>query len=222
MAAVRVASRRSDTGPVDAARRVWPGARGPQRAAGRGAPVRLRRILPAALLSLLLPACASVDRWMGDRLLDVTDVVDLKHGRAWGLGVKLEATLYLGAGFGIGFVESSREWFGRRAQEFTLDKQGGPGAWFEGLFAHAALLGADGGSASSAGQSAVNAIFLNVLMLAGDAQAPPLIDRWRFGAELLLPEVTFGAYLNLGELWDLLAGLAGEDPAGDDGTRKGG
>ena len=182
----------------------------------------MSRALHMLPLLLALPACASVDRWMGDRLLDVTDVVDLKHGAAWGFGVKVEATLYLGAGFGIGFVESSREWFGRRAEEFTLDRQGGAGAWFEGLFAHATLLGADGGSATSAGQSAVNTIFLNVLMLRGDAGAPPLIDRWRFGAELLLPEVTFGAYLNVGEVWDLLAGLGGADPAGDDGVWKGG
>ncbi len=182
----------------------------------------MSRTLRALPLLLALAACASVDRWMGDRLLDVTDVVDLKHGYAHGLGVKLEATLYLGAGFGIGFVESSREWFGRYKEDFTLDKQGGPGAWFEGLFAHAALLGVDGGSATSAGQSAIHTIGLNVFLLAGDAHAPPLIDRWRFGAELLLPGVTFGAYLNLGELWDLAAGLAGEDPAEDDGVWKGG
>ncbi len=176
--------------------------------------------LPA--LVLVLGACASGERWARDRLLDVTDVVDLKYGRAWGFGVKLEATLYLGAGVGVGFVESSREWFGRRAEDFTLDRQGGAGAWFEGLFAHAALVGVDGGSANSAGQSAINTVLLNVLLLWGDADAPPLIDRWRFGGELLLPEVTGGAYLNVGELWDWAAGLAGADPAGDDGVRKGG
>lgn len=175
-----------------------------------------------ALLALLLPACASGERWARDRLLDVTDTVDFKYGRAWGLGLKLEATLYLGAGFGLGVVESSREWYGRHKEDFALDRLGGAGAWFEGLFAHAALLGVDGGSATSAGQSAVNTVALNVLLLWGDAQAPPRIDRWRFGAELLLPEVTGGLYLNLGQAWDLLAGIAGADPAGDDGVPKGG
>jgi len=183
---------------------------------------RPRAASAALLAALLLPACASGERWARDRLLDLTDTVDFKYGRAWGFGVKLEATLYLGAGVGLGAVESSREWFGRRAEDFVLDRQGGPGAWFEGLFAHAALVGVDGGSATSAGQSAINTVLLNVLLLSADADAPPLIDRWRFGAELLLPEVTGGVYLNLGECWDWLAGLAGADPARDDGLRKGG
>lgn len=184
--------------------------------------MRVARHVLLALVVLPLPACAAGERWARDRLMDLTDVADLKYGRAWGFGVKAEATLYLGAGVGLGVVESSREWYGRRAEDFTLDRHGGPGAWFEGLFAHAALVGADGGRATNAGQSAVNTVLLNVLLLWGDAQAPPLIDRWRFGAEWLLPEVTFGAYLNLGQVWDLLAGLAGADPAGDDGIPKGG
>src|SRR5262245_51932556 len=185
----------------------------------RGTTLAARALL---LLLVLLPACASIERYARDRLLDVTDVVDFKYGEAWGFGVKAEITLYLGTGLGLGVVESSREWYGRRATDFTLDREGGPGAWFEGLFAHAGIIGTDGGSAGDAAQSALNTVFLNVLLLSGDSDAPPMIERWRIGLEVLLPEVTGGMYLNLGELWDLLAGLGGGDPAEDDGVRKGG
>jgi hypothetical protein len=173
------------------------------------------------LLAALLPACASVERFARDRLLDLTDVIDFKYGDAWGFGVKAEITLYLGTGIGLGVVESSREWYGRHATDFELDRQAAR-SWFEGTFAHAGIIGTDGGTPGDAAQSAFNTVFLNVLLLSRSSTAPPMIERWRVGAEVLLPKVTGGLYLNLGELWDFAAGLGGGDPAEDDGTRKGG
>lgn len=178
------------------------------------------RALAALVLALLGSGCASIDRYASDRLLDLTDVVDFKYGEAWGFGAKLEVTLYLGTGVGIGVVESSREWYGRHATDFTLDREGGPGAWLDGTFAHFGIIGTDGGTPGDAAQSAINTVFLNVLLIGWSDDAPPMIERWRVGAELLLPEVTGGLYLNFGELWDLLAGLGGGDPAQDDGVPK--
>jgi hypothetical protein len=45
---------------------------------------------------------------------------------------------------------------------------------------------------------------------------PATMDLARIGAEVLLPGVTGGLYLNLGQLADFFAGLLGFDPAGDD------
>ncbi len=176
----------------------------------------------AGLVVAFLPACAAVERYARDRLLDVTDVVDFKYGDAWGFGIKAEITLYLGTGIGLGLVQSSREWYGRHATDFTLDREGGPLSWLEGTFAHAGIIGTDGGAPGDAAQSALNTIFLNVLLLSWDSTAPPMIERWRVGVEVLLPEVTGGMYLNFGELWDLFAGVVGGDPAEDDGVSKGG
>jgi hypothetical protein len=197
----------------------------------RGAPrwvtmVRMPAITPrrAARLALallaLLPACESFERYARDRLLDATDVVDFKYGRAWGFGIKFEVSLYLGTGIGLGVVESSREWYGRHATDFKLNKDGGALDWLDGTFAQAGILGTDGGAPGNATQSAFTTIFFNVLLLSGDNSAPPMIERWRVGAEVVLPKVTGGMYLNFGELWDFLAGIGGGDPAGDDGVVK--
>ena len=172
------------------------------------------------LLATLLPACASGEQYARDRLMDLTDVVDFKYGDAWGFGIKFEASIYLGTGIGLGVIEHSREWYGRRATEFTLNKQGDALDWLEGTFAHAGVVGADGGSPGNTMQSAIYTIFFNVLLLSGDETVPPMIDRWRLGGEILLPHVIAGVYLNLGELWDFFAGLGGADPAADDGVRK--
>lgn len=173
----------------------------------------------ALALAALLPGCASVERYARDRLLDVTDVVDFKYGRAWGLGFKLEITLYFGTGLGLGVQQWTREWYGRHATDFELDAAG-PRSWMSGIFAHLGVIGVDGGSPGDTAQSAFNTVGFNALMLSADTTAPPLIDRWRVGGELLLPGAIGGIYLNLGELWDFVAGVFGSDPAGDDGEAK--
>jgi hypothetical protein len=184
--------------------------------------VPLRPILRrcCAVLALALPGCAAFERYARDRLMDVTDIVDFKYGRAWGLGVKLEATLYLGSGLGLGEQFSTREWFGRHGTDFELETESGPFAWVDGAFVHLGVIGFDGGTPTSWAQSAVNTVGLNILLFWAGASAPPLIDRWRFGGELLLPGVIGGMYLNLGECWDLFAGVFGGDPAEDDGLLK--
>ncbi len=154
---------------------------------------------------------------MRNRLFDATDVVDFKYGRALGLGAKVEATLYLGAGFGLATVESFREWYGRHATDFRWDGEFHLSG--EGIFAHLGFIGSDGGDPGNVAQGSVNAVALNVLMLWG-TDDPPMIDRWRFGGEVLLPGALGGIYLNLGELYDFFAGLVGGDPAEDDGLPK--
>ena len=177
--------------------------------------------LRAVVLALLaLPGCASFERYARDRLLDVTDILDFKYGRAWGLGVKAEVTLYFGTGLGIGLVESTREWYGRWPTDFTLNREGDPLDWLEGTFAYFGVIGTDGGTPGDVAQSGITTVGLNVLTISFDNNAPPLIDRWRVGAEVLLPVVTGGMYLNLGELWDFFAGVVGDDPAEDDGEAK--
>lgn len=171
-------------------------------------------------LVLFASACASVERYARDRLMDVTDIVDFKYGDAWGFGFKIELTLYLGTGLGLGELEHTREWYGRHATDFTLNKQGGPLDWLDGTFAQAGIIGTDGGAPGNAAQSAITTVGFNVLLLSAGNSAPPLIDRWRFGGEMVLPWVMGGAYLNLGELWDFVAGVFGGDPAEDDGLAK--
>jgi hypothetical protein len=174
----------------------------------------------ALALATLLPACASVERYARDRLMDVTDIVDFKYGDAWGFGFKIELTMYFGTGLGLGELEHTREWYGRHGTDFTLDKAGGPMDWLEGTFVQLGVVGTDGGAPGNAAQSAITTLGLNVLLISADNSAPPLIDRWRFGGEVVLPWVMGGMYLNLGELWDFFAGVFGEDPAEDDGQPK--
>ena len=172
------------------------------------------------MLTALCPGCASVERYARDRLMDMTDIVDFKYGVAWGLGFKIELTLYFGTGLGIGLLDHTREWYGRHGTDFTLDREGGPLDWLDGTFVQVGVVGTDGGSPGNAAQSAITTLGFNVLLLSADNSAPPMIDRWRFGGEVVLPAVIGGMYLNLGELWDFFAGVAGHDPAEDDGEAK--
>jgi hypothetical protein len=174
----------------------------------------------ALVLAALPPGCASVERYARDRLMDVTDIVDFKYGDAWGFGFKIELTLYFGMGLGVGELEHTREWYGRHGTDFTLNKAGGPMDWLDGTFVQLGVIGTDGGTPGNAAQSAITTLGLNVLLISADNSAPPLIDRWRLGGEVVLPWVIGGMYLNVGELWDFFAGVAGYDPAGDDGEAK--
>jgi len=167
----------------------------------------IRRLLP---LLLLLPACAG-DSWGGRRLMDCTDVFDLKYGTGAGLGAKIEATMYLGCGLGVSSQSYTREWFGRKSVEVR-----------DAAFFHAIIGGGDGRYVDAApGRGSANGFLLDWVALKGpEEDSPGWIDWWRFGAEVELPFVNGGLYLNLGELWDLFAGLADFDPAADDGIAK--
>lgn len=169
----------------------------------------MRRL--ALALVALLPACAG-DNYLSRRLMDLTDIVDVKYGTGIGLGLKLEATMYLGAGLGVSSQSYTREWFGRRSVEVH-----------DGAFFQAIIGGGDGLYINARpGQGSANGFLLDFVALDGPAEdGPPWLDWWRFGGEVCLPGVNGGLYLNLGELWDLLAGLATFDPAGDDEVLKG-
>ena len=166
-----------------------------------------RRLLP---LLLLLPACTG-DNYLSRRFMDLTDVVDVKYGTGIGLGAKLEATMYLGSGLGVSSQSYTREWFGRRSIEVR-----------DGAFFHAIVGGGDGLYVDATpGHGSANGLLLDFVALEGPGPGdPPYLDWWRFGGEVCLPGVNGGLYLNLGEIWDFLAGLVTLDPAGDDGLLK--
>lgn len=170
-----------------------------------------RALAGACLLLGALPGCAS--GYLSDRGRDVLDVIDLKGGWSMGLGVKAEATLYLGAGLGGASLGDTTEWYGRQ-KLVTLTQ----GQYSGGLFVHLLIAGFDtqteyGGPPS---QDSLNVLTVNRVAFS-DSNDPPMLERWRFGGEVVLPFVRGGLYLNLGELFDLFAGVVGFDPADDDG-----
>jgi len=195
-------------------------------------PTRLLACLLVTGLALAQSSCAVAD-YGGDRLMDLTDIIDLKYGVAVGAGAKAEATIYLGAGAGIGALGYTREWFGRRS---TIQQS----KWFF----HFVAGGVDGGRGSLTWEEEdmpdgdleradVNVLLANLTALndhntgpRGDedpelknlwgANAPPTLDRFRFGGEFLIPVIHFGLYVNLGEVVDFLGGWFTWDPAYDD------
>ncbi len=198
-----------------------------------------------AVLLLLAPGCA-VARYAGNRIMDLTDIIDFKYGVAIGAGAKVEITQFVGAGGGAAALGYSREWYGRR----SMERKGF-------AFVHLGGIGVDGGYGSmnlggwSDERAEIYLLLVNGSALAdfgiapgGDAiidtfnsQAPirlgteiseiepptrfePLhpLDYWRFGVEAIVPiGVHFGIYFNFGQLIDFVVGLTTYDPTGDDG-----
>ena len=74
----------------------------------------LRRRVAALALVPLLAGCAA-DTWGGARLRDVSDILDVRYGTGLGLGVQVDATMFLGTGLGGSGIDSSRVWYGRHA-----------------------------------------------------------------------------------------------------------
>ena len=149
--------------------------------------------------------------WSQDRLLDLTDVVDLKYGLGPGLGAKVGATAFFGLGAGVSY-SSPTEWAGRHGVRYG----------------DAMLLGLGVAAVDGAGFCCTNdhSDGLNVLgveLVAWQAAFRgelPFMQWWRFGFEVMPVLGRFGLYLNVGEVADLLAGLATFDPSGDDGEPK--
>jgi hypothetical protein len=125
---------------------------------------------------------------------------------ALGVGVKVEVTDYVGTGVGLGLTTEGSEWYGRRVLRQP-----------HFLFLHAGLIGVDDSPMDNADQ------FCSVCYLGYNDRKyrPPLIDRFRVGAQAFVPLVHLGLYVNFGELVDFFAGIAGLDPAEDDEIPKG-
>jgi hypothetical protein len=170
--------------------------------------------------------CASVGHYFEDRGRDLADIVDLKGGESMGLGVKVEATLYLGVGLGIAEQGRSVEWYGRERVRAPVN----PNKRFDGMFVHLIVLGGDtyrGGMhgwsddpswlkpGPPATYNSLNFLALNMVALRNRIQ-PPFLDRFRFGGEVLLPEVQGGIYLNVGQILDFVLGIFTIDIGDDD------
>ncbi len=169
---------------------------------------KTRAFLSLTGLALLLGGCQGPGQnYVEKRLYDAGDVIDTKFGCTWdstGLGAKVEATNYFGAGLGGGVYENVIEQYGREATE-------GPHSAI-----HVVVYGFDGPSETFAVPSGDHefAVFgINCCQM----YRPELWDRWRVGGELYLLSLNAGAYLNFSELYDFFAGVANYDPAGDDG-----
>lgn len=150
----------------------------------------------------LLSGC-SVGRYAQNRGCDLLDIFDFKAGYGGlGLGAKVQASEYVKTGFGFGEIYETVEFYGRRKDRFPM------------MFYHGLIAGFDGPEMPGAGIEADWDLFL-----VGNppADVAPL-DRARFGAEIVLPGVNFGFFLNLGQMLDFVAGFAGFDLADDDTT----
>jgi len=145
--------------------------------------------------------------------MDMSDVIDIKYGYAIGAGVKVEATNWLGVGVGWGLMPKTREWYGRRSL-VSYDQE----------FLMFVLAGRDGNKRAWGEPSANGTDFYNIVLplniSALDHDTPPMLERFRFGFEFIVPTVNAGLYLNLGEVCDFILGLTTIDIAHDDGVPK--
>lgn len=159
---------------------------------------------PLLVFSLLaafsFPSC-TVGKYLQNRGCDLFDVVDFKAGYGGlGLGAKVQASEYVKTGFGFGEVYENVEFYGRRKDRFSM------------MFYHGLIAGFDGPEMPGYGVDADWDLFFVGNPPAG---VTPL-DRARVGGEIVLPGANFGLFLNLGQIADFFAGIAGFDPAQDD------
>ena len=167
-----------------------------------------RRLAPLALIVLvavLFSSCSSALTYMGDRALDLTDIVDLKYSGAIALGARVEATIHFAPGLGLGGVGRATEYFGRRDD----DDRGGS-------FLFLLVWGVENFNLLHTNQTRQN-----FLGFGAAEDYPPVISQFRFGGEIYIPGLNFGLYLNAGEVIDLILGFATIDLADDDGLPKG-
>jgi hypothetical protein len=168
----------------------------------------------ALLLAGLFPACGSVGGYVNNRILDARDIIDFKYGESHGLGVKVEASMYAGLGAGGAAVPYCREWYGRRSLSTNY-----------GTFCHFVLGGWDGPQRPFTGGENMTEWYqiglpLNLSAI-DNPDAPYMLERWRFGFELVFPGGLGGAYLNVGEVADFIAGIATIDMAADEDVSPG-
>lgn len=196
-------------------------------------PAASTRCKPAstALLILGFLTLASGCTYTTDRLRDLTDIVDVKGGARLhpGLGGKIEATDFIWGG--LGYSKTGVEFFGRRRlvdsreQSDLIKSFDYPNTATEislGIAGYEFGGAQCGGAGSLFGINPVAFAHLYRQTLGSHPEPPSLVSNpWRIGGELWLFLVDGGIYLNVGEVVDFLAGLAGLDPAEDDGLPLG-
>jgi hypothetical protein len=146
--------------------------------------------------------------WLPDRLLDLCDLVSFDLGLGVGLGADVHATRSLqlgasaGASLGVG-------WHPQRSLGVRLHngRELAAGPWGRGF-----LTGFDRGTGNA---RAGGAVFDGLAHTPQSLLAQEWRDHWAVGARA---QLLVSAELDLHpiQLWDLLAGVVGFDPSGDD------
>jgi hypothetical protein len=151
----------------------------------------------STFLLIIFYGCSG-DSYFKKRTYDFIDIIDLKGSLCIGLGAKIEATDYISAGIGVGGTPGVTEKYGRVIEGQPL----------ECAFAHLIIFGKDGSHDNQR---------INILLYTyPENERHPLIFRFRFGGEILLPIVSVGAYINTAELLDFVLGIFDVDIANDD------
>lgn len=165
----------------------------------------IRSLIVPVALALALGACSTPANYLGKRVYDLQDMVDMKYGcefDGFALGAKLEATNYIGVGAGYGEIGHVTEQYGRRASEGHME------------FLHLVVYGMDGPHDNHV--PGPNTEFSIVGINCCQEKRPPWVDRFRFGGEVALIGLSGGLYLNVGEVVDFVGGIFTWDPAKDD------
>ena len=177
-----------------------------------------------ATLALACTGCSSVGTYFTDRGRDLLDIVDLRYGNGMGLGVQLDATMFLGTGLGYSDGSWTRAWYGRHAVDtdnarffgwlvaselnFATCMENSADGWNDALLFNFAILG----RANWIGDEE---------WFAGRSRTVPGLETFRVGFVLFVPGGHGGLSVNLGEIVDFVGGLATLDLANDDGVPKG-
>lgn len=111
---------------------------GPRSAAeeqlARGPITRLHAGLVACILSSCVSiGCSEVATYGENRVRDLSDIVDVRYGAGFGLGLSVQVGEPLRTGLGCSEEWYQRQWFGRKSVESR-----------DGLFASALIIGFDG------------------------------------------------------------------------------
>ena len=163
--------------------------------------------LPGLLTAVLLVATAGCS-YTTDRLLDLTDMVDVRGGSGgFGLGVKVRATEFVETGLAAGGGYEEVEFYGRRRLDVPNSD-----------VLQMLIVGYDKGGNISGSKVPWE---INTFFFRGAKPWAPPVSWWRFGGEIILPGVRGGIFLNIGEILDFILGFTTLDIAGDDGLGKG-
>jgi len=184
-----------------------------------------------SLLLLACQGCTQLATYGEDRVRDLSDVIDMRYGTGFGLGVGVQFSEMFGTGLGCSSEWYQRQWFGRKSVVVR-----------DGLFAQGLIFGYDGDylrreildGRSTNDSGTTGRLSLFTLRGYGTSSARtgsaewfttpggdmPKLDAFRIGGAVFLPGVNGGLYLNVGEVMDFACGLVGYDLMSDDGYPK--